>query len=320
MHKGRYGLKEIITKKEMEYDFVWIRKHYYTDLLKLFVCRDIDDYENYKLDLYFTLHFLNIIKETGKTPTLKYLKNDLLKCNKECIKENTDLAVNWYNKRVDNLFKNTEREGYIDKINIKELDEEEFSKFVIKYSNWLTKELCATINHEVSLGEVNRKINKLLHWDEVYEYKKKRAKEAYENGFAELFSGLCKDENIFINRNKQYNLSCDSLFDGYLLDLGTVFIELFHKVYYDDYENENARLKIIKEMQEIFDFVKRLGNTNGRNKMTDGEIRDIFLTAGDYPENLIYMSQNEVYLYDKFCTYLLCYEKINKSIALIEKL
>ena len=28
MHKGRYGLKEIITKKEMEYDFVWVRKHF----------------------------------------------------------------------------------------------------------------------------------------------------------------------------------------------------------------------------------------------------------------------------------------------------
>ena len=61
MHYGKYGLKEIVEKQDMENEFFWIRKNYYTDLLKLFVCRDIDDYENYKLDLYFTFHFLNIV-------------------------------------------------------------------------------------------------------------------------------------------------------------------------------------------------------------------------------------------------------------------
>ena len=316
MRYGKYGLKEIIAKQDMEKEFLWVRKHYYTDLLKLFVCRDINNYEDYKLDLYFTIHFLNIIKETGKAPTFKYLKKDLLKCTQECIKENTDLAINWYNKRVDNLFKNTEREDCIDKINIKELDEKGFSKFFIRYSNWLTKKLCVTINHEVSFGEVNRKINELLHWDEVYEYKKKRAKEAYENGFAELFSGLCKDENIFINRNKQYNLSCDSLYDGYLLDLGTVFIELFYKVYCDDYEDKNAKLETIKEMQEIFDFVKRLGNTNDKLTMTDGNIRDSFLTYYS-PEVIFPMSEGEIVKFDKFCTYLLCYESVTKAFEMI---
>lgn len=316
MHYGKYGLKEIITKQDMEKEFSYIRKLYYTDLLKLFVCRDIDDYEDYKLDLYFTFHFLNIIKETGKTPMLKYLKNNLLKCNKECIKENIVLAVNRYNKRVDNLFKNTEKEGNIDKINIKELDEKEFSKFVIRYTNWLTRELCATMNHEVSLGEVNRKINKLLHWDEVYEYKKKRAQEAYEDNFAEVFSILCADESFCINRDKKYNLSCGSSYNGYLLDLGTVFIDLFHKLYHDNYEDDNERLEIINEMQEIFDFVKKLGNTNNKPKMTDGEIRDSFLTYYS-PEVILPMSKVESIKYDKFCTYLLCYESVVKAFEMI---
>ena len=48
MHKEVYGLKKIITKQDMEKEFFWIRKHYYTDLLKLFVVRDIDDYEEEK--------------------------------------------------------------------------------------------------------------------------------------------------------------------------------------------------------------------------------------------------------------------------------
>lgn len=316
MHKGVYGLKKIITKQDMEKEFFWIRKHYYTDLLKLFVVRDIDDYEDYKLDLYFTLHFLNIVKETNKTPSLSYLQNDLLKCNKECLDENINLAIEWYNKRVDNLFKNTEKENCIRKIEINKFDRSGFVDFVVKYSMWLTKELCLTQNHEVSLGEVNRKINKLLHWDEVYEYKKKRAKEAYENGFANIFCGLCEEENIYINRGKQYNLSCDCAYGSYLCDLGTVFIDLFDKVYRKDYEDENAKLAIIKEMQEIFDFVKRLGNTNNRLTMTDGNIRDSFLTYYS-PEAIFPMLEGEIVKFDKFCTYLLCYESVTKAFEMI---
>ena len=316
MHKEVYGLKKIITKQDMEKEFFWIRKHYYTDLLKLFVVRDIDDYEDYKLDLYFTLHFLNIIKETNKTPSLSYLQNDLLKCNKERLDENINLAIEWYNKRVDNLFKNTEKENCIRKIEINKFDRSGFVDFVVKYSMWLTKELCSTINHEVSLGEVNRKINKLLHWDEVYEYKKKRAKEAYENGFADIFCGLCEEENIYINRGKQYNLSCDCAYGSYLCDLGTVFIDLFDKVYRKDYEDENAKLAIIKEMQEIFDFVKRLGNTNNRLTMTDGNIRDSFLTYYS-PEVIFPMLEGEIVKFDKFCTYLLCYESVTKAFEMI---
>lgn len=316
MHKGGYGLKKIIIKQDMEKEFFWIRKHYYTDLLKLFVVRDIDDYEDYKLDLYFTLHFLNIIKETNKTPSLSCLQNDLLKCNKECLDENINLAIEWYNKRVDNLFKNTEKENCIRKIEINKFDRSGFVDFVVKYSMWLTKELCLTQNHEVSLGEVNRKINKLLHWDEVYEYKKKRAKEAYENGFADIFCGLCEEENNYINRGKQYNLSCDCAYGSYLCDLGTVFIDLFDKVYRKDYEDENAKLAIIKEMQEIFDFVKRLGNTNNRLTMTDGNIRDSFLTFYS-PEVILPMLEREVIDYDKFCTYLLCYESVTKAFEMI---
>lgn len=80
-----------------------------------------------------------------------------LKCNKECLDENINLAIEWYNKRVDNLFKNTEKENCIRKIEINKFDRSGFVDFVVKYSMWLTKELCLTQNHEVSFGEVNIK-------------------------------------------------------------------------------------------------------------------------------------------------------------------
>ena len=322
MHYGKYGLKEIITKKEMEYDFIWIRKYYYTDLLKLFFVKDIDDYEDYKLDLYFTLHTLNIIKETGETPKLKYLKNDLLKCTEENLDKNIAIAVDWYNKRVKNLFKGTEKDGCIEKIALENIDVEKLKEFILSYSNWLTKLLCSYSSHEVSFSKINRKINELLSWNEFYEIKKKRAQEDLENAFADLLSSSDdEDEEIYIGREKRYNLSCDCNIDEHISDLGRVFIDLFDKIYKEKlHQTDIEKLDIMEEMQEMFEFIKNLGHTNNRNKMTDGNIRDLFLTAGDYPENLIYMSQNEIYLYDKFCTFLLCYEKVNESIELIEKL
>ena len=98
--------------------------------------------------------------------------------------------------------------------------------------------------------------------------------------------------------------------------MGTVFIDLFDKVYRKDYEDENAKLAIIKEMQEIFDFVKRLGNTNNRLTMTDGNIRDSFLTYYS-PEVIFPMLEGEIVKFDKFCTYLLCYESVTKAFEMI---
>ena len=196
MHKGVYGLKKIIIKQDMEKEFFWIRKHYYTDLLKLFVVRDIDDYEDYKLDLYFTLHFLNIVKETNKTPSLSYLQNDLLKCNKECLDENINLAIEWYNKRVDNLFKNTEKENCIRKIEINKFDRSGFVDFVVKYSMWLTKELCLTQNHEVSFGEVNRRINRLLHGMRFMSIKRRGQKRHMKMALLICFAGFAKKKTV----------------------------------------------------------------------------------------------------------------------------
>lgn len=317
MHYGKYGLKKIVAIQDMEKEFSYIRKHYYTDLLKLFVVKDIDDYEDYKIDLYFTLNSLNIIKETNKTPSLKYLRNELLKCTKEYLNENVKLAINWYNKRIDNLFKNTEKENNIKKINFTNFDQQNFIQFIATYSKWLTKNLCLYSSHDISLGEVNRKINKLLHWNEVYEYRKKRAKEAFEDGFAELFSGLCKDENIYINRGKQYNLSCDSLFNNHISDLGSVFVELFDRVYSNKYNEKSEKQKIIREMQEMFNFVKMIGHTNHKKIMTDGEIRDSFLTSYS-PDILLPMTEAEAIIYDRFCTCLLCYEFVAKAFKAIK--
>ena len=151
----------------------------------------------------------------------------------------------------------------------------------------------------------------------MYEYKKKRAKEAFEDGFVELFSGLCEDECIYINRNKQYNLSCDSLYSDYLCELGATFIDLFDKVYRSDYEDENVKIKILNEMQDIFNFVKKLGPTNDNSIMTDGDIRDSFLICYS-PEVILPMTKIESIKYDKFCTYLLCFESVFKAFEMID--
>ena len=42
----------------MEYHFKWVRKHFYTDLLKVFLAKDVDDYNDYKFDLYYNFHSL----------------------------------------------------------------------------------------------------------------------------------------------------------------------------------------------------------------------------------------------------------------------
>lgn len=132
-----------------------------------------------------------------------------------------------------------------------------------------------------------------------------------------LFSGPYEDEKITYKEDR-VNLSINMDYHEYIATLGEQFIELLDKMYHSNIEKEKTQLK--KEMQCMFNYIKRLGHTNRHELMLDGNIRDYFFTAGDCPEDIIEGDEKELYEYDKFCTYLLCYESVSKALKLVEKL
>ncbi len=298
---------EYRSKEEMEYNFRWVRKHFYTDLIKLFLVKDIDDYNDYKYSLFGCFHSLDVLKKDKDVSTGEYIKNTLL--NLGDLQGEIDIAVDWYNKRNQTLFKWSEpyvkigrfyyeKEDviYPSDITIDFIDIDEFTKFATLYIDWLIGELIQ--NDDASFYRVSKKIDELLGWDVKFEYDRKKAlKEAEENRF-----------NQAIDIELLYN-DCEKT-------LGIHFIELFHKIYIKE-EGINIE-ETINEMQYLFDYIKRIGHTNNKEPLLNVEINDAFLTAWSSPEDYVEMDREEIMKYDKFCTYLLCYESVSKAFELIK--
>ena len=295
---------EYQSREEMEYHFKWVRKHFYTDLLKLFLVKDVDDYNDYKYDIYDSFHSLDFLKYDEIAPSIDYVKNILLEFND--LEKNVNIAIDWYNKRNKSMFKDGETyikigRLYYEKddliypsdISSDSFDKEKFINFATEYVDWLVNKLLE--KGDVSFYHVNKKLDEILGWDEKFEFDKKRAlKEARENRF---------NQSIDISFNDKEKL-------------GICFIELFDKIYKKE-ENLNIE-ETINEMQFLFDYIKKTIYTNGREPMLDREISDGFLTAGAYPEDFVEMNREEIVAYDKFSTYLLCYESVLKAFELIK--
>ena len=291
------------SREEMEYHFKWVKKHFYTDLIKLFLVKSAVDHNDYKYDLYDNFNSLDILKYEEISPSEDYIKNTLL--NFDDMDKNIDIAVDWYNQRNKSLFKESEDYVKIGKlyyniddviypsdISSKDFDKEKFVGFASKYIDWLVEELLK--NGDVSFYKISKKVDGILGLTERFENDKKRAvEEAKKNRF---------------NQSIDISFDCE-------VKLGIRFIELFHKIYTQE-ENLNIK-ETINEMQFLFDYVKKTVFTNGRS-LLDCDIRDGFLTAGAYPEDFVEMDENEIIKYDKFSTYLLCYLSVSKAFELTE--
>ena len=295
---------EYESREDMEYHFKWVRKHFYTDLVKLFLVKDVDDYKDYKYDIYASFHSLDFLKYEEIAPSRDYVKNILLEFNN--VEKNIDIAIDWYNKRNKSLFKEGEDSVKIDKYHYGKddviypsdisgdcFDKEKFIKFATEYVDWLVDELIK--KGDVSFYNISKKLDEFLGWNEKLEFDKKRAVEDA--------------------KKYRFNQSRDISVD-YVEKLGICFIELFDKIYKQE-ENLNIE-ETINEMQFLFNYIKQIGYTNGKMPLLDSEISAIFLTACVCPEDFVDMDRKETVIYDKFSTYLLCYKSVSRAFELIE--
>lgn len=294
------------SREDMEYHFKWVRKHFYTDLLKVFLAKDVDDYNDYKFDLYYNFHSLDILKYDEIGASEKFIKCTLLRCFD--LEKIVEQIVDYYNKRNDKLFNKYDTDGdvqindmyyiteniFIPKnISLKDFEKDKFVSFVNSYIDWITNELIKC--GDVSFYKVNKITDELLDWNEHLEYRKKRA--------------------LQTAKENRFNQSCEVSLEAQII-LGECFIELFHKLY-NQIKKKN-KLDTLNEMQFLFDYVSKTVYTNGKEPLLDGEIRDRFLTAGATPEDVVEMNREEIVAYDKFSTYLLFYKSVQKAFDKVE--
>jgi len=317
------------AKKELEYHFQWNRKYYYTDLLKMFTARDIDNYVDYKLDLYLNLHCMEIDKDFEHILTKEYIYNDLLKCsNDSMIEEDINIAFDWFNRRMDYFYRKTAISDFNKNIRKKDVDLQKFKNFIIEYSSWLSTELEG--NKKLSFYKISNKVDELLSVKEQEKYDEKRMAESFQDEMASLISGNFDDEIISVDRDRMYNLSYDTDIDSACFGLREDFVLLFHKVY-KEFSLGGQVDEEMKEMQFIFNYIKKLGNTNKRFKMFDSRITEMFFLHHDSQENILnsvvnyhaknnevqYICQREIDLYDKFQSHLLSTESVAKAFEMI---